>query len=183
MKYWTGDEQELSEDCKKTFIKVVDSPIGKLRLTADECGLVEVVALRNNGETEVQELCPSTSHNEKARKIVEQAQRWLSTYFNGELDELRRMQLPPLSLHGTDFQKKVWKETAKIGFGEASTYGKIASSIGNPKAMRAVGSALGSNPILIMIPCHRVLRSDGGLGGFAAGIEVKKQLLRLEKTL
>lgn len=87
----------------------------------------------------------------------------------------------PISPKGTDFQKKVWSALSEIPYGETKTYGEIAAGIGNPQAARAVGNACNKNPLLIAVPCHRVLGADGSLTGFAAGIEVKKRLLRLEK--
>ena len=83
---------------------------------------------------------------------------------------------------GTDFQRLVWKNCALIPFGETSTYQELAHAIGRPKATRAVGTALGANPFLVLIPCHRVLRADGSLGGFAAGLEAKARLLACEKA-
>lgn len=87
-----------------------------------------------------------------------------------------------LELHGTDFQKEVWMACASIPFGEIRTYGDLAKMIGKPKAVRAVGTALGANPIPIVIPCHRVIGSTGKLTGFAGGIEVKGALLDLENN-
>jgi O-6-methylguanine DNA methyltransferase len=83
---------------------------------------------------------------------------------------------------GTDFQRLVWKNCALIPFGETRTYQELAHAIGRPKATRAVGTALGANPFLVLIPCHRVLRADGSLGGFAAGLEAKARLLACEKA-
>ncbi len=88
----------------------------------------------------------------------------------------------PKVLWGTPFQKRVWCETKNIPFGSAITYSELARRCGNSSAVRAVGTALGANPIPIIIPCHRVLRSDRKLGGFSAGIEIKKRLLELEKN-
>ncbi len=86
-------------------------------------------------------------------------------------------------MEGTDFQKKVWKELKKIPKGETRTYKQIALNIGHPKASRAVANACGKNPYPIEIPCHRVIRSDGGLGGYSGvgGIKTKKKLLKMEK--
>lgn len=83
-------------------------------------------------------------------------------------------------LDGTDFQKKVWKELTKIPYGETRTYKEIAVAVGNPKASRAVGMANNKNPISIVIPCHRVIGSDGKLTGYAGGLDMKKALLDLE---
>ncbi len=86
----------------------------------------------------------------------------------------------PFHLYGTDFQLKVWEYLQKIPKGKISTYSEIANKIGHPKAVRAVGTAVGQNPVSILIPCHRVLRSDGGLGGYHWGLERKKRLLKSE---
>lgn len=85
-----------------------------------------------------------------------------------------------LHLKGTDFQWKVWEELLKISFGKTVSYQDIAIAIENPKAVRAVGTAIGKNPISFLIPCHRVIQSSGGLGGYAWGLECKKQLLAWE---
>jgi methylated-DNA-[protein]-cysteine S-methyltransferase len=108
--------------------------------------------------------------------------RELQRYFNGEI--------PYFDCHldfaaVTVFQKKVWQAARSIAYGQVRTYGWLARDIGNPRAMRAVGAALGSNPFPIIIPCHRVIRSDGGMGGFSAaeGVALKQKLLRLEGIL
>ena len=86
----------------------------------------------------------------------------------------------PLDIKGTEFQQAVWKTIAQIPYGETRTYTQIAQQIGRPKAVRAVGSACGVNPVPIIIPCHRVVASNGGLGGYSGGLEVKKCLLGIE---
>lgn len=86
----------------------------------------------------------------------------------------------PLDPHGTEFQRKVWEETRNIAYGRTKTYGEIARAIGNPRASRAVGQALHRNPLLILVPCHRVIGKDGSLTGFGGGLHLKKKLLCLE---
>ncbi|MFA6618352.1 MAG: methylated-DNA--[protein]-cysteine S-methyltransferase [Candidatus Neomarinimicrobiota bacterium] len=86
-----------------------------------------------------------------------------------------------MELRGSEFQKKVWLACAKIPYGKTRSYAELAKAIGNPKATRAVGTALGNNPISIIIPCHRVLRSNGEMGGYAGGLDVKRKLLALEQ--
>jgi methylated-DNA-[protein]-cysteine S-methyltransferase len=86
----------------------------------------------------------------------------------------------PYAAKGTSFQEAVWKEIAKLSFGETTTYQRIAVTLGKPKAVRAVGTAVGSNPHSIIVPCHRVLATSGKLGGYAGGLESKKMLLSLE---
>lgn len=85
-----------------------------------------------------------------------------------------------LDLRGTDFQKSVWSELRKIQSGELRTYGELAEAIGRTGASRAVGTAIGNNPVSILVPCHRVIRSDGGIGGYRWGIERKRKILECE---
>ena len=87
----------------------------------------------------------------------------------------------PLGLTGTEFQKKVWQHLRKIPYGQTRSYAQVAEAIGHPGASRAVGTACGKNPLLIIVPCHRVVASGGGLGGFALGLKVKKDLLKWEQ--
>jgi len=110
----------------------------------------------------------------KNGKALSQIKRYLQ-------GKLKRFELP-LDLRGTPFQKKVWSALAKIPYGKTKSYQDVGKSIGHPKAFRAVGNANGRNPLPIVLPCHRVIESNGGLGGFGHGIEVKKQLLDFEKT-
>ena len=87
----------------------------------------------------------------------------------------------PLDIRGTVFQRRVWEALRRIPRGETLTYGEIARAIGAPAAVRAVGSACGANPVALVVPCHRAVRADGGLGGYAWGLPVKKRLLEIEK--
>jgi len=101
----------------------------------------------------------------------------IKLYFEGgKIDFLGNFDLSA----GTSFQRNVWTTCRRIPYGETSNYSRLAEEIGNPKAVRAVGNALGKNPLPIIIPCHRVLAKGGGLGGFSGGIEMKKHLLQLE---
>lgn len=105
----------------------------------------------------------------------------LSRYFSGEPVRFEDLEL---DLSGcTEFERRVYKATRAIPFGKVATYGQIAKTIGNPRASRAVGQALGNNPIAIVIPCHRVVAGDGGLGGFTGGLHWKRKLLRHEGAL
>ena len=101
----------------------------------------------------------------------------MQEYFAGKR---RKFQLPVCG-KGTDFQEKVWKVLREIPYGETRTYGEIAAAIGHPKASRAVGGACNKNPILIVVPCHRVIGADGKLVGFGCGLDRKKELLKLER--
>ena len=114
---------------------------------------------------------------EQDDEVLEKARRQLDEYFRG----LRREFDIPLLMVGTDFQKRVWKALMSIPCGVTSTYGQIAEDIGNPRAVRAVGSACGANPISIIVPCHRVIGSNGELVGYGGGLSLKKRLLKLER--
>ncbi len=114
---------------------------------------------------------PDPSH-----PLLAEAVRQLRAYFNGAL---RQFTLP-LDLQGTPFQLRVWRELETIPFGERRSYSDIAHAIGAPKAVRAVGAANGANPIAIVVPCHRVIGSNGKLTGYGGGLPLKKKLLELE---
>ena len=117
------------------------------------------------------------SIKDRPNSVTNQAVRQLQEYFAGQR---REFQLP-LEMKGTPFQMAVWKELLKIPYGESTTYGDIAKKLKNPGAGRAVGSANGKNPISIVVPCHRVIASHGGLGGYSGGLDKKRYLLALEK--
>ena len=147
----------------------IESPVGPLLLAVSGRGLVALEFGRGRiGEGWV----------ESAEKIVPFA-RQLEEYFAGK----RRAFDVPLDLRGTDFQKRCWQELLKIPYGETRSYADIARAIGNPAAVRAVGLANGQNPIAIIVPCHRVIGSDGSLTGYGGGLEVKRRLLELEGAL
>lgn len=124
-------------------------------------------------------LLPTLEASRPEVKILRQAVRELGEYLRGE----RRRFTLKLEPRGTAFQMKVWKELAKIPFGETTSYSAIAAQIRNEKAVRAVGTANGRNPLSIVVPCHRVIHQAGSLGGYAGGLEVKTKLLELEKRV
>lgn len=144
-------------------VTVLETPLGNL---AVELEGEAVASLRFTQDTPTA-LAPAAA--EVARQI--------KAYFAGDLKEFTL----PLSPAGTPFQLAVWTELRRIPYGETRSYGQIAAALGRPGASRAVGTACGANPLLIVTPCHRVVRGDGALGGFAAGLERKKALLALEK--
>lgn len=121
--------------------------------------------------------CLSAQFETKESEVVESAIAQLEEYF----EEKRKIFSIPLLLSGTDFQCSVWSELIKIPYGTTISYRELAERLGNPKAVRAVASANGSNPISIFVPCHRVIGSDHSLTGYAGGIETKKWLIELEK--
>ena len=149
----------------------MDSPIGPLLLVADNEGLREIVFQKNGKAAQAQ---PDRQEDPSAFREV---MRQLEKYFSGELETFD-LRLAPV---GTAFQQSVWHELCKIPYGETISYGELACRIGNPKASRAVGLANGSNPIPIIIPCHRVIGSNGKLTGYGGGLHIKEKLLALEK--
>lgn len=108
--------------------------------------------------------------------LIKETYRQLSEYF----EKKRKTFDLPLLIEGTDFQKNVWNELLKIPYGELKTYKEIAENIGKPKAFRAIGNANHNNKFLIIIPCHRVINTNGSLGGYALGLDIKRKLLKLE---
>ncbi|MBM4338911.1 MAG: methylated-DNA--[protein]-cysteine S-methyltransferase [Deltaproteobacteria bacterium] len=113
-------------------------------------------------------------NDQKNREVLFQ----LKKYVKGELKHFQCR----LDLKGTPFQRKVWSALTKIPYGKTRSYQDVARTIGHPKAFRAVGNANGNNPAPLIVPCHRVIESNGGLGGFGHGLKVKKQLLDFEKS-
>jgi len=150
---------------------VLPSPLGPLLLAADDTGLRQI--LFANGK---QPAKPEPEWREDAPQLQEPI-RQLRAYFAGELETFDL----PLAPQGTAFQLKVWKLLCDIPYGETISYGELARRVGNPKASRAVGLANGSNPIPIIIPCHRVIGSNGKLTGYGGGLPIKEKLLALER--
>lgn len=153
------------------FYTQIESPLGPLLLAADEAGLRQIHFV--NGR---QPAKPESSWIEDRAQLTETI-RQLQAYFAGELENFN-LQLAP---EGTPFQLEVWRRLCDIPYGETISYGELAGRIGNPKASRAVGLANGSNPIPIVIPCHRVIGSNGKLIGYGGGLPIKEKLLALER--
>lgn len=152
--------------------EVLDTPIGKLSIYASKEGILcvkKAVPSSTNFDKEIKD--------DASGELVKACEKELSEYFSGK----RKSFDLPLLPEGSDFQKKVWEKLLKIPYGETRTYGELAEMTGDKKASRAVGMANNNNPILILIPCHRVIGSDGSLTGYVAGVEAKKYLLQLEK--
>jgi methylated-DNA-[protein]-cysteine S-methyltransferase len=146
----------------------LESPLGPLLLAGDETGLRYI--LFGDGK----QANPAWRED---RIPFEEATRQLQAYFAGELEAFNL----PLAPKGTPFQLGVWNRLCDIPYGKTISYGELARRIGNPKASRAVGLANGSNPIPIVIPCHRVIGSNGKLTGYGGGLPIKEKLLALER--
>mgnify|MGYP003444436049 CR=1 FL=1 len=156
-----------------------NSPIGKIHLALTEKGLCEI----GIGESK-KKFISSLQKTYNIKPVKDDAAfkdlvKLLKRYLNGEK---LRIDIP-FDLKGTSFEKKVWKALLKIPYGKTKSYGEIAKEIGLPNGARAVGNACGKNPIPIIIPCHRVIAGNGGLGGYTGGIGIKKRLLRIEGVL
>ena len=147
----------------------IDTPVGKLRLVANERALVGVQFPRDHHD----EIPVVENH-----PVLSQARRELEEYFDGK----RTAFTVRLEAKGTPFQRKVWNALSAIPFGETCSYGDIARAVGSERAVRAVGSANGKNPHAIIVPCHRVIQSGGALGGYGGGLPQKVWLLDLEKS-
>jgi len=113
---------------------------------------------------------------EQDDEILRETRRQFNEYLEGQRKDFDI----PLMMVGTDFQKSVWNALLKVPYGATSTYSQMARDIGKERAVRAAGNAIGANPIAIIIPCHRIIGSDGGLVGYGGGLSLKKRLLRLE---
>jgi methylated-DNA-[protein]-cysteine S-methyltransferase len=153
----------------------VPSPIGTLVLEGDEHALTDVL-LPGSERASAHE---GAEHdlNAAPRALADAAQQ-LFEYFAGERTTFDL----PLRAAGTPFQREVWAKLAEIPYGETISYAELAASVGRPHAFRAVGSANGANPFAIVVPCHRVINSGGGLGGYAGGLDAKRTLLALEAS-
>lgn len=153
----------------------LETPIGDLYLAAGADGLRQV-SFAQSRQAFLSTLDPRAHLVEDAGEMAEYRQQ-LEEYFEGRR---RRFALELDLATVTPFQRAVLAAADAIPIGEVRTYGQIASELGKPKAARAVGQALGSNPLPIILPCHRVIASDGSLGGYGGGLERKQQLLQLE---
>jgi len=149
------------------FYAQIESPVGALTLVGDHSGLRQLAF----GTKE-----PQPEWNENEPELAE-AVRQVHAYFAGDLEAFD-LRLTP---GGTPFQLGVWKQLCEIPYGETISYGELARRVGNPKAARAVGLANGSNPIAIIVPCHRVIGSNGKLTGYGGGLNIKEKLLALER--
>ncbi|MCX5872594.1 MAG: methylated-DNA--[protein]-cysteine S-methyltransferase [Deltaproteobacteria bacterium] len=143
--------------------------IGWLKLIATNQGLTDIAFVEPPRDS------PKTTDSEILKNVIEE----FDHYFQGKSSNF----LTPIEFTtGTSFERKVWMELMKIPLGETRSYGQIATAVGNAQACRAVGSANGKNPVPIIVPCHRVIRSDGTLGGYSSGVHIKKALLEHEKN-
>ena len=161
------------------YTSFYESPIGRMLLAADDTGLT---GLWFEGQKYFAR-CLDRESEEKELPVFAEAKRWLDIYFSGKEPDFT----PPLHFIGTDFQKDVWDILCAIPYGQTMTYGAIADQLAKKRGLsrmsaQAVGGAVGHNNLSIIVPCHRVVGSDGSLTGYAGGIERKTFLLNLENA-
>lgn len=154
----------------KKFVQYFDSKYGSWRVEATERGISAVKLVDSNWSRE----------DENSSEITKLAVTELERYFK---KVLRIFNVPIDIQEGTEFQRQIWKELSYIEYGKTISYQKLANEIGNPQSVRAVGAANGANPIAIILPCHRVIGSDGSLTGYAYGVELKRNLLLHEEAI
>ena len=156
---------------KPAHYQLLDTPIGSLRLVSDGAALTKIEFPQQHST--------SSDEIETTDPVLSVCATQLTENFAGQ----RQAFSLPLNAGGTIFQNEVWSALTDIPFGELRSYSDIACAIGRPKAVRAVGAANGRNPLPIIVPCHRVIGSNGSLTGFAGGIPLKTKLLQLEGML
>jgi methylated-DNA-[protein]-cysteine S-methyltransferase len=156
----------------KTAQFIYESPIGRLYLVASETALLGLYFRKPNGV-----FVDSLKNSAPEVQILAATVIQLKEYFDGQ----RRDFDLPLEVEGTEFQIEVWKQLKKIPYGKTYSYKELAKRVKNEKAVRAVGTANGRNPISIIVPCHRVIAADGTIGGYGGGIKIKTKLLEIEQ--
>ena len=149
------------------YLDTLDTPLGTLQIEATERGLCGI-------------WFPSRSIDQgptsKTNRVISLAKQELNAYFAGDLTTFS----VPLDWQGTRFQESVWQALLAVPYGKTVTYGDVARAIGRPRSSRPVGGAVGKNPLPIIVPCHRIIGSDGSLTGFTGGLDIKIRLLELE---
>ncbi|MCU1464926.1 MAG: cysteine methyltransferase [Actinomycetia bacterium] len=158
--------------------RIVDSPIGGLLLAATDVGLVRVAFSHEDYDAVLQSLSDRISPRILDAPVrLDAAARELDEYFAGRR---RTFDLPLDRRLARGFRRTVLLHLSEIDYGDTATYASVARLSGNPKAVRAVGTACATNPLPVVVPCHRVVRSDGTMGGYLGGVEAKRMLLALE---
>ena len=152
---------------------MMPSKIGTIYLVASDLGLSSL-----SFKEQANPIVHSLNHSSSKEEIISLALQQLEEYFSGK----RKVFNLPIDIKGTDFQKNVWKELQKIPYGKTVSYEDVAVNIQNKKAVRAVGTANGKNPLCIIVPCHRVISKNGSMGGYSGGLEMKSKLLEIESV-
>lgn len=147
------------------FLIRLDSPIGRIEVVADDDAITGLSIERDG-------VLPHDDSPERPNAVLDRARVELDEYFSGVRTDFDL----PVRLEGTDFQRAVWAELARLGWGEAISYGSLAAAVGRPGSARAIGGAVGANPVPIIVGCHRVLASDGRITGYSGGEGVPTKL-------
>lgn len=155
---------------KSLAMQVIKSPLGDLYLYADKSHITRIAFREDNS---------IDAEGDKNHPILQQAEQQLSEYFSGQRQSFDL----PLRFSGTDFQQQVWQHLQTIPYGDTQSYQQVAGAIDNPKAVRAVGNANNKNPIVIVVPCHRVIGANGNMVGYGGGLPIKEWLLKHEQAL
>jgi methylated-DNA-[protein]-cysteine S-methyltransferase len=150
----------------------INTPIGAIFIGASEAGIIAV-------EFDRGQQIPKLEPHRAVLDTIEQCVQQLNEYFEGRRQEFAL----PLHLVGTGFQRRCWNELLKIPYGETRSYAQLAHAVGSQRGFRAVGMANHDNPISVIVPCHRVIASDGKLGGYGGGLPAKQWLLDLERRV
>jgi methylated-DNA-[protein]-cysteine S-methyltransferase len=174
-------ERAASEHLLDVAYTTADSPFGPLLLATTSRGVVRIGLPTQDGDELLGELAERVSPRVlEAPGRLDEVRRELDLYFEGRL---REFDLPLDWRLSKDFRRRALRTVARIPYGKTKTYTQVAKGAGNERAVRAAGSACGSNPLPIVVPCHRVLRTGGGLGGYGGGLPMKEALLNLEGAL
>ncbi|MFL6073117.1 MAG: methylated-DNA--[protein]-cysteine S-methyltransferase [Mycobacteriales bacterium] len=155
----------------------VDTPLGPFTLLGDDDG-VHAAGFHASVE-ELRARLPLARHDAPVEAGDHPAAKAVAAYFDGDTTALDTV---PVAAEGSPFQREAWAALRRIPAGETLTYTELAAEAGRPEAVRAAGSACGRNPVALIVPCHRVVRTDGGLGGYAWGLDVKRELLAHERA-
>ena len=170
------ESPQLSEAAASTWLT---TPLGEMLAVADENALLLLEFDGRRGlQRSLDELGRRYRLGAGSTEPLKSIKRELADYFAGRLRDFRT----PVRLSGTDFQVGVWRELMRVPAGTTVSYLQLATSVGNPKGVRAVAQANGANRLAVIVPCHRVIESSGKLGGYGAGVEVKRQLLEHERA-
>ena len=172
--------RSLSDGSLDVAFRTVDSQVGRLLLAATERGLVRVAYEREGFDTVLGALAARVSPRVlEAPQRLDAVARQLDEYFAGDRVSF---DVPLDHAMSSGFRELVQRYLPSIGYGRTQSYREVAEHVGNPRAVRAVGTACATNPLPVVVPCHRVVRTDGGLGGYIGGLDAKTTLLDLERT-
>lgn len=165
---------------RQLFQQTFSSPLGNMLALAD-AHAVHFLGFHDQKyvETQLVSLCEDATVTQASNPILQQVQEELAAYFAGNLKHFKT----PVTFEGTPFQAQVWQELQKMSFGKLCAYQDLANAVQRPRAVRAVGTAVGKNPLTILVPCHRILQRNGLLGGYAGGMHRKEWLLNHEKKM